>query len=218
MTKTKFIAAAAALALASGASAAAQAQDFQPKAQGMFVIDARVSDVSPDANDPIKTGAGANTGLRVDISDSVMPTLGFTYFVTDHIAVEAILGTTFHTIRAEGGGTNLKVANTWVLPPVVSLQYHFWPKARFSPYVGGGLNTMIYYGGANFNGFQTHLHNSVGGAVQFGADYAIKGRWAANFDVKKVFVESDAIVDGGALRSNVHLDPWVISLGVGRRF
>lgn len=218
MNTTKLVSALGAALMVSSAAAAVHAQDFQPKAQGTFIIDARVSVVAPDTSDPITTGAGAPTGLHVNVSDSVMPTLGFTYFLTDHIAVEAILGTTDHTIKAVGQGTNIKVAETWVLPPVVSLQYHFLPKARFSPYVGGGVNTMIYYGGSNYNGFQTRLHNSVGGAVQFGADYAIKGPWSANFDVKKVFVESDAIINGDALRSNVNLDPWVVSLGVGRKF
>jgi len=217
MNTAKLLVAAVATLAASTVAAAAQAQDFQPQAKGTFVIDARISDVSPDANNAITAG-GAPTGLHVDISDSVMPTLGFTYFLTDHIAVEAILGSTDHTIRAVGPGTNVKVAETWVLPPVVSLQYHFFPKARFSPYVGAGVNDMIYYGGSNYNGFQTHLHNSAGAAVQFGADYAIRGAWAANLDVKKIFVESDAIINGGALRSNVDLNPWVISLGVGRRF
>ena len=218
MNTLKLPSALAAALLASTAAFAAQAQDFQPKAAGTFVIDLRVSDVSPDANNPINTAAGAATGLNAHVGDSVMPTLGFSYFLTDHIAVEAILGTTQHTISAVGAGGSTKVADTWVLPPVVALQYHFMPKARFSPYVGAGVNTMIYYGGDNYNGFRTRLRDSVGGAVQFGADYAIKGPWSANFDVKKIFVETDAVIDGGALRSDVHLDPWVISLGFGRRF
>ena len=37
-------------------------------------------------------------------------------------------------------------------------------------------------------------------------------------NVKKVWFETDASINGGALRSSVHLDPWVVSLGFGRRF
>ncbi len=77
---------------------------------------------------------------------------------------------------------------------------------------------MIYYGGDNANGFKVRLKDNVGEAVQGGADLALKGPWALNVDVKKVFVETDAVINDGALHSNVHLDPWVVSMGVGRRF
>jgi outer membrane protein len=182
------------------------------------VVDLRASDVSPDGSDRIVTAAGADTGLHVKVGDSVMPTLGFTYFLTRQLAVVAILGSTQHTVYAAGGGASTKVHTTWVIPPVVALQYHPWPAARLSPYIGGGVNAMIYYAGDNANGFRVRLNDSVGGAVQGGFDYALKGPWALNVDVKKVFVESDAVINGGALRSNVHLDPWVISAGFGRRF
>ncbi len=200
------------------AATSANAQDFQPKTKGTWVVDVRASDVFSNADDAIKTSGGAATGLHVSVGDSIMPTLGFSYFLTDNLAVEAILGTTQHTIRAEGAGTDVKVHRTWVLPPVIALQYHFQPKARFSPYVGVGVNGMLYYGGDDLNGFKVRLKNNLGAALQAGADYAISGPWALNLDVKMVFTETDASINGGALTSNVHLDPWVISAGVSRRF
>jgi outer membrane protein len=215
MRKFAVSAAAVALLLAAGA---ARADDFQPKAQGHWLVNGRISDVAPDTSDAITTAAGAATGLHVDVSDSVMPTLGFTYFLTDNLAVEAILGTTEHTVSAKGGTTNVKVHKTWVLPPVVALQYHFLPKARFSPYIGAGVNYMLFYGGKNENGFTVKLKDGFGGALQAGADYAISGPWSANFDVKKVFFSTDASINSGALKSKVGLDPWVISVGIGRKF
>ena len=216
MNRTAWLAAGAALVLASGAHA--QTLDFQPKAKGTWIVDVRVSDVAPDTSAAITTASGSATGLHVNVSDSVMPTLGFTYFLTDHVAVEAILGTTQHTISARGAGTDIDVHKTWVLPPVVTLQYHFWPKARFSPYVGAGVNAMVFYSGKNENGFTVRVKDGIGGALQAGADYAIAGPWSANLDVKKVFFSTDASINGGALKSSVDLDPWVVSLGVARRF
>ncbi len=217
--KISSLAVAAVLAAAPwAAQAQVQAQAIAPHAAGDWVIDARVSDVSSDAKDPITNGAGAATGLHVAVGDSVMPTLGFTYYLTDKFAVEAILGTTHHTIRAEGAGVSEKVHDTWVLPPVVSLQYHPLPAARFSPYVGAGVNGMIFYSGHNQNGFTVKLQDRVGFALQAGADYALTGPWSLNADVKKVFVHTNATIDGGALVSDVNLSPWVVSLGVGRRF
>jgi outer membrane protein len=210
--------AAAAVALFAAGAAGAQTLDYQPKAAGHWIVDLRVTDVSPETNDAVVTASGAATGLHVKVTDSVVPTLGFSYFITDHIAVEAILGTSNHAIHAVGGGTDLKVYKTWVLPPVVALQYHFMPKARFSPYVGGGVNAMFFYDGKGENNMSVRLKNGVGGALQAGADYAIAGPWVANFDVKQIFFNTDAKINGGALKSSVDLNPLVISLGVGRKF
>lgn len=205
--------------LALGAAAtSAQAEDFVPKSKGMIVVNTRVTNVNPDVNDAIKTAAGADTGLKVDVKDDTKPTLGFTYFFTDNIAVEAILGTTQHSIYAKGPGTNVLVHKTWVLPPVVTAQYHFNPKGKISPYVGAGVNAMIFYNGKDKNGFKVDVDNDLGYALQAGVDVALKGRWTLNADVKKVFFETNAKINDGALKSKVNLDPWVVSVGVGYRF
>ncbi|MBO9708377.1 MAG: outer membrane beta-barrel protein [Caulobacter sp.] len=201
------------------AASAAQAQDaFVPKAKGTWMLNVRATDVSPDAGDPILTAAGADTGLKAKVGDDVMPTLGLSYFVTDKVAVEVIAGTTKHTVRAVGPGTDVEVHKTWVLPPVVSVQYHPFPAARFSPYVGGGLNYMVFYGGKDRNGFKVKLDDGFGYALQAGADVALTGRYSLNVDVKKVWFETDARINDGALKSKVKLDPWVLSAGVGYRF
>ncbi len=194
------------------------AQDFTPKTTGTFILAGRVTDVSPDASGGIDTAAGAATGLNVDVKADVMPTLGFTYFLNEHVAVEAILGTTKHVISAVGAGGTTAVHDTWVLPPVVTLQYHFQPKARVSPYVGAGLNAMVFYSGKDRNGFSVKVDNGIGYALQAGTDVALSGPWSLNADVKKVFFKTDASINGGTLKSKVTLDPWVLSLGLARRF
>ena len=197
---------------------AARAQQVQAPAPGDWQITVRVSDLAPTPHDSIRTAVGGSTGLHVDVSDSVMPTLGITYFLTDKLAVEGVLGTTEHTIRAEGPGTSVKVHDTWVIPPVLTLQYRPLPTAQFSPYVGAGLNGVIFYDGKDHNGFNVKLRNQIGTALQVGADYSLMGPWLLNADLKKVFVATKANINSGALQSDVHLDPWVASLGVARRF
>ena len=187
---------------------------FTPLKAGSIVLDVRATNVSPDAGDPIKTAAGVDTGLKADVKDAWAPTIGIQYFFTDNIAAELIAGTTQHEITASG----TEVRKTWVLPPVLTAQYHFAPKAKFNPYVGAGVNYMIFYSGKNYNGFSVDVKNSLGVALQLGADVAIKGPYVANIDIKKVWVTSDASVDGGALKSKVDLNPLVFSIGVGRKF
>ncbi|MDR3508744.1 MAG: OmpW family outer membrane protein [Caulobacteraceae bacterium] len=215
MNKSLFAAAGlAAFAMCS----AAYADDFQPAHKGTWIVDVRASGVLPSTSDAITTAAGANTGLHVHVTDDYKPTLGFTYFIADHFAIEAILGTSHHEIRAQGPGTDILVRDTWVLPPVVTLQYRPAPASRLNPYVGAGVNYMLFYSGSNKNGFKVKTPSGFGYAVQAGADIAIKGPWTLNADVKKVFFETDAKINDGALRSKVNLDPWVVSVGFGRKF
>jgi outer membrane protein len=214
-------AAVAVMTLATGAATGASAQtanDWQVARKGDWIVTGRITDVSSGADDSIFTSAGVDTGLNVDVGNSTMPTLGFTYFLTDNLSVEAILGATQHEIRAQGGATDVAVHETWVLPPVVTLQYRPMPEARVSPYVGAGLNYMLFFEGQDRNGFTVDLEDGFGYALQAGADVAITGPWTLNVDVKKVWFDSNATINGGALTSDVNLDPLVVSVGFGRKF
>lgn len=213
--KTLLIAAAA---LAVGAPGLAQAADGAPFGKGTLIVTGRITSVSSPGTDPITTAAGGATGLNVDVKNDVMPTLGFTYFLSDHVAVEAILGATQHEIRAKGGATNVEVHETWVLPPVVTVQYRPLSSGTISPYVGAGVNAMIFFSGKDKNGFSVDLDNALGLALQAGVDAQINDTWTLNADVKKVFVSTDADINNGALKSDVNIDPWVVSVGLGRKF
>ncbi len=216
--KTALLCAAAAALFAAAPAQAQTATQWQAPRAGDWIVTGRLTQVAPTADDPILTSAGGATGLNVDVSDDLMPTLGFTYFFTDHVAVEAILGTTRHEVRAQGGATDVAVHETWVLPPVVTVQYRPLTEGNFSPYVGAGVNGMLFYGGDDKNGFTVDLDDGLGWALQAGADIGLHGPWSLNLDVKKVWFNTDAAVNGGALKSDVKLNPWVISIGVGRKF
>jgi outer membrane protein len=214
--KTALLITAATVMLAGAAQA--QTTSWQPPRAGDWIVTGRITSVAPTTEDAILTSGGAATGLNVDVSDDLKPTLGFTYFFTDHIAVEAILGTTKHEIRAQGGTTDVAVHETWVLPPVVTVQYRPLTEGNFSPYVGAGVNAMLFYSGEDKNGFTVDLDNGIGWALQAGADVGLHGPWSLNFDVKKVWFNTDATINAGALKSDVDLDPWVVSVGIGRKF
>ena len=213
-TTTALLAAGLALSLAG----VAQAQEFQPKTAGTKMLNVRLTTVDPEAGNPITTLAGAPTGLRAEVDADVMPTIGLSYFFTDNVAVEVIAGTTQHTVTAKGPTTDVKVKETWVLPPVVTLQYHFAPAGKVSPYVGAGINYMIFYGGSDKNNFALDIDDGFGFALQAGVDVAMSGPWSANLDVKKVFFETDATDNRNGVKSTVSLDPWVISAGFGYKF
>ncbi len=200
------------------AGAAASASDWVAPKAGDWLISYRVSGVITDAHDPIFTAAGGATGLSADVDSDVMPTLGFTYFLSDEFAIEAILGASHHEIRAQGGATDVLVHDTWVLPPVVTLQYRPNVGGGISPYIGAGINAMLFFGGDDHNGFTVDLDNGIGWALQAGADIGVGEDWAINIDVKKVWFSTDASINNGALTSDVAIDPWVVSLGLSYKF
>ncbi|TAH32481.1 MAG: OmpW family protein, partial [Alphaproteobacteria bacterium] len=57
-----------------------------------------------------------------------------------------------------------------------------------------------------------------GPAIQAGVDYDLKNGWFLNFDVKKIWINTDVKINGGAIRADVDIDPWVIGFGAGFRF
>jgi len=167
----------------------------------------------------------AGSGLTT--TDTVVPELDITYFFTRNIAAELVLGTTKHSITGTGSINNLPVGSAWLLPPTLTLQYHFTDFGAFKPYVGAGVNYTIFYsqsaGNTTVGGLtvtNSHLHNTVGGALQVGFDYMIDQHWGFNVDVKKLYLRPDwdGTINGAPFTGKVNLDPWLIGGGVTYKF
>jgi outer membrane protein len=92
------------------------------------------------------------------------------------------------------------------------------PESRWSPYVGAGVNYTFFYDAKPGQFNSVKYDDGFGYAFQAGFDYAISGPWSLNLDVKKIFLDTDVSINGGATTTKAHLDPWVFGLGVGYRF
>lgn len=202
-------------ALVLAASAAQAGESFQTKEAGDWLVRGRVTGVVPmDGGTVENRTTGVDSGLDVsDITNTVIPELDFSYFITKNIALELILATTPHKVEATG---DIDMGDVWLLPPTLTLQYHPLPDSRISPYVGAGVNYTIFYGeGGGLAGFD--VKNDIGFALQAGVDYALSGPWSLNLDVKKLFLRPEAVTS--TLRvDEVRIDPWLVSVGVGYRF
>lgn len=169
-------------------------------------------------------------GSGLATSDSLVPELDITYFFTKNIAAELILGVTRHHVTGTGvAATNgLDVGKAWLLPPTLTLQYHFTELGAFKPYVGAGVNYTVFFNqsagnvanGAGVIVTNSHLHNSFSPALQIGFDHMIDRHWGINVDVKKLWLrpEWDGTSNVGALTGKVNLDPWLIGGGVTYKF
>lgn len=160
-------------------------------------------------------------GSGLSYSNTVAPELDISYFFTDNIAAELILGTTYANVEGQGtiGGLG-NIGNVWLLPPTLTLQYHFTDFGAFKPYVGAGVNYTIFYNQGVGSADALHVKNTFGTALQVGFDYMVDQHWGVNFDVKKVFLEPDfdVTVDGAKLTGKAELDPWLIGAGLTYRF
>lgn len=182
-------------------------------AKERFQIRGRIIGIDADGD-----GTESVTSLKTDVGNAVTPEVDVTYFFTDNIAAELIAATAQHEVRA---GTN-DLGEAWILPPTLTLQYHFTPEKKFSPYVGAGVNYSLLYGesdGAGFTGLD--VKGGFGYALQAGFDYWINENWGINLDAKYINLEVDVDVNlnGAALSANdVNLDPWIFGVGVSYRF
>ena len=193
---------------------AAQAQEVSNGVAGHFQARLRAAAVVPDPSATI-TISGANIGGTTSVSDSFIPEADLTYFLTDHIGVEAIAAVTKHTVRNTVAGT---VSSVWLLPPTVTVQYHFDPTGPIRPYVGLGVNYTVFYD-AHSALPNIGFKNSFGWALQAGADVPVgDGPYFLNVDMKKVFLGTHIRASGGAVQASARLNPLIIGAGLGIRF
>lgn len=182
-------------------------------------IGIRAIDVVPAAGSSPITGIG---GHVTSISSDIVPELDINYFFTKHLSSELILATTRHSVEATKTAVgNVDLGGVGVLPPTVTVLYHFLPTSLINPYFGAGVNYTHFYNSSSGNvASATYYSDSFGPALQAGFDVNINQHWAINFDVKKVYINSDVTATVGAdqLTTNVRVNPMIYGVGVHYRF
>jgi len=193
---------------------------------GDIVVRGRILQVAPqDDSGSLRSPAGsvANSGASVD--SDIIPELDFTYMIAPNWGVELILGFSDHDVKAKAGGSSLgEVADVKVLPPTLTLQYHFMPTSNIRPYAGVGVNYTHYFDtkakGA-LDGQGLEIDDSFGLSLQAGVDVDINEDWFVNFDVKYIDMDADAEFKSAAgvkTKVDIDVDPIVWGIGVGTTF
>lgn len=198
------------------AGAVASPQIAIAQEAGDLLVRVRGILVAPDESSTVNVIGG-----DADADNSVVPELDFSYFFTDNIAAELILATTRHDMSVDNSAIgDVDLGEVWLLPPTLTLQYHFKNDSAVTPYVGAGLNYTVFYGEDAPGGTVTSIdyENGIGYALQVGLDYGVGDNWVLNADLKKVFLNTDVSINGGAITADVDLDPWIFGIGVGYRF
>lgn len=155
-------------------------------------------------------------GASTSISWSVIPMLDVAYYLNKNWAIEAICCVSHHHVQGTGVLAGASLANTWVFPPSLLLQYHFTNFGAFQPYLGVGVNFTTYWGtragnnnwalmfnpvsplaglglpGANASFYSANITDSWGVVGQAGFDYMLNEHWGVNLDVKYIMMEPNA--------------------------
>ena len=205
---------------------------------GDIVVRLRATLISPDESSSLgrttdaNIAAGtaqtlygsANAELRVD--SNTIPEIDISYYFTKNIAAEIILALgSRHDVTVSPGTSLAKnLGSVNLLPPTLTAQWHFNPDQTFDPYLGAGLSFVH----AMDNGLQAEnglpirvSRNAFGPAIQAGFDYNLENKWLLNFDIKKIWFDTkvEANVAGTWTKiDQLNIDPWVVSLGFGRKF
>ncbi len=184
--------------------------------------------VDPDTDATVRAGGVVLPGADADVSTEVIPALTLSYFFNQNLAVELFCCFAKHQIDGKGSIAFLgEIADTWIFPPALTLQYHFTGMGAWKPYVGVGVQYIDFFDtgtGANRLGAaKVNIDDAFGFTLQAGLDVSIGNGWSLNADVKKTWLDTEVTWHNTALGGvNVvgdsDLDPWIFSVGLGYRF
>jgi outer membrane protein len=212
------------LSLLSSAFPAAAGSD-----DGNFQVRVLATVVDPDADATVKAGGVIIPGADADVSTEVIPALTLSYFFNKNFAVELFCCFAKHEIDGKGAiGPLGEIADTWIFPPALTLQYHFTGMGRFEPYVGAGVQYIDFFdtgtGQNRLGATSVSIDDAWGFTLQAGLDVGLGSGWSLNFDVKKTWLDTtvtwhnNAALGGLNVVGDADLDPWIFSAGLGYRF
>jgi outer membrane protein len=215
---------------------------------GDWVVRLRATNINPSESSklgektnaaygsPSGPGSLSNTlygsdSANLEVDSNTIPELDISYYFTKNIAAELILALgTKHDVDTSGNGVKHKLGEVNLLPPTLTLQWHFNPDQTFDPYVGAGVSYIrAMDNGLNYEGIAPIRidRNSWGPALQAGLDINLPDRWLLNLDVKKIWFDTDVKLNAAVLGPSaagwrkideLDIDPWVVSVGFGKKF
>jgi outer membrane protein len=210
---------------------------------GDIVVRMRATNVNPNTKSSLgeTTDAAYTAGTALSLYGSAtadlqvgkntIPELDISYYLTKNIAAELILAVgTRHSVNVSAGtnpAVNPELGKVNLLPPTLTAQWHFNPDQTIDPYVGAGAAFVL---GLDRKLTATTVsaaypiridRSAFGGVLQAGFDVNLQDKWLINFDVKKIWVNTDVKLDlGGGYKKidNLDLNPLVVSIGIGKKF
>jgi len=184
--------------------------------------------VNPDTDATVKAGGLVIPGANANVSTEVIPALTLSYFLNKNLALELFCCFARNEIDGKGSIAGLhEIADTWIFPPALTLQYHFTSMGAWKPYVGAGVQYINFFNtgtGDNLLGAsKVSIDDAFGFTLQAGLDFSLGNGWYLNADVKKTWLDTtvtwrNTALGGVNVVGDAAIDPWIFSAGVAYRF
>lgn len=197
---------------------AALSPSFAMAEKGDVVVRLRATNINPDEKSKLDQYIGGEN--KLEVGSNTIPELDISYYFTKNIAAELILAVgSRHDVTLNTGSSKIDLGKVNLLPPTLLAQWHFNPDQTFDPYVGAGVSYIrAMDNGLDLNGAPIRIdRNSWGPALQAGMDWNLQDRWLVNVDVKKIWFDTDVKMNGAKI-DKLDIDPWVVSVGFGKKF
>ncbi len=206
---------------------------------GDWVVRIRAVDVSPNEDSKLGKTVNKNVapvmspGAELTVDNNIIPELDISYYLTKNIAAELILALgTRHDVSVKGDALatvgNQDLGSVNALPPTLTAQWHFSPDQTFDPYIGAGINYTnmldrnLRFSSGALAGTKIKVDSdSWGYALQAGLDVNLKDGWLINADIKYLNITTDvkAKIAGNWTKIDaLDINPWVIGIGIGKKF
>lgn len=206
---------AVAAALAAPVAANAEEGTYDP---GKWLVRLGVSQINPDSEN-----LSVLDSAYVVVDSDISPTATVEYMITPHLGTELLVAWPFtHGIDLKpfSGGADQRVGHVDVMPPTLSLNWHFNPTGVVRPYIGAGINYTMFSSeetqGA-LSGLDLELEDAWGFAGQAGVDIGERN-WFFNLNVRYIDMNVTTKVDALQIDDDLTLDPMVYGVHVGYRF
>lgn len=165
-------------------------------------------------------GAGAayvdpksNPGLELSVDEDVRPSVTFEYFPVKNVGIELLAAHPFkHDIESDGE----KVGSVKLLPPTLSLQYHFDNGSKVVPFIGAGVNYTTFFK-ERLAVSDLELKDNWGAAGHVGVDFKLTDRDAVRLDARYIDLKTDVKIDG-VNKGELDLSPWVYGVSFVKSF
>ena len=175
-----------------------------------FLIRATAIGVITDAS----SNSVAAGGLDLDLDNDLRFAVDGTYFVTPNIGVNVLA--TFLNFEVRSAGVSLGSVD--VLPPIVTVQYHFLPDAQLRPYVGVGVNYNHFSGESGLlDIIDAEVEDAFGFVAQAGADLMINKSLSLGLNFKYLRVDTDVDIAGTKV-DELDLNAYIVGVGIGYHF
>ncbi|SPX84456.1 OmpW/AlkL family protein [Moraxella ovis] len=198
--KLKNIALALVAATATTAAVAAPA--------GTWTIGAGAAYVDPKSNLGLEL-----PGIEPSVDEDVRPSVTFEYFPVKNVGIELLAAHPFkHDIESKGE----KVGSVKLLPPTLSLQYHFDNGGKVVPFIGAGVNYTTFFK-ERLAGSDLELKDNWGAAGHVGVDLKLTDRDAVRLDARYIDLKTDVKIDG-VDKGELDLSPWVYGVSFVKSF